>query len=120
LVPFFTKRIQSFGGRRNINAKGNANRAASRFGPVPYSFQYIYINDALKTYGADDTCLYAKIVKRVLLLENSSSVRAEWRPDVSAGISKLIMLILGGSISLVIVYRRNLTSRKKTRYFICK
>jgi hypothetical protein len=39
----FTKKIQSFGGRRNINAKGNAIRGASRFGLVPYTFQYVYI-----------------------------------------------------------------------------
>jgi hypothetical protein len=38
----FTKKIQSFGGRRNVNAKGNANRGATRFGPVPNTFQYVY------------------------------------------------------------------------------
>jgi hypothetical protein len=38
----FTKKIQSFGVRRNINAKGNASRGATRFGLVSYSFQYVY------------------------------------------------------------------------------
>jgi hypothetical protein len=38
----FTKKIQSFGGRRNVNAKGNASRGATMFGLVPYSFQYVY------------------------------------------------------------------------------
>jgi hypothetical protein len=40
LFPF-TKKIQSFGGRRNVNAKGNASRGATRFGLVPYTFQYV-------------------------------------------------------------------------------
>jgi hypothetical protein len=38
----FAKKIQSFGRRRNANAKGNASRGATRFGPVPYTFQYVY------------------------------------------------------------------------------
>jgi hypothetical protein len=41
LFPF-TKIIKSFGGRRNVNAKGSASRGATRFGPVLYSFQYVY------------------------------------------------------------------------------
>jgi hypothetical protein len=61
----FTKNIQSFGKRRNVNAKGNASRRATWFDTVPYSFQYTYINVAPKIRGvylalfADDTCLYA-------------------------------------------------------------
>jgi hypothetical protein len=42
LLFSFTKKIQSFGGRRNVNAKGNASMGATRFGLVPYSFQYAY------------------------------------------------------------------------------
>jgi hypothetical protein len=38
----FTKKIQSFGGRRIVNAKSNASRGDTRFGFVPYSFQYVY------------------------------------------------------------------------------
>jgi hypothetical protein len=38
----FTKNIQNFGGRRNVNAKGNASRGATRFCLVPYTFQYVY------------------------------------------------------------------------------
>jgi hypothetical protein len=38
----FTKKIQSFGGRRNVIARINATRGATRFGPVPNSFQYVY------------------------------------------------------------------------------
>jgi hypothetical protein len=38
----FTKKIPSFGVRRNVKAKGNVSRGATRFGLVPYSFQYVY------------------------------------------------------------------------------
>jgi hypothetical protein len=31
------KKIQSLGRRRDVNAKGNASRGATRFGPVPYA-----------------------------------------------------------------------------------
>jgi hypothetical protein len=34
----FTKKIQSFGRRRNVNARGNASRGAGVFGLVLYSF----------------------------------------------------------------------------------
>jgi hypothetical protein len=47
----FTKKIQSFGGTRNVNVKGNASRGVTRFGLVPYSFQYA-LNDATpQTHG---------------------------------------------------------------------
>jgi hypothetical protein len=38
----FIKKIRGFGRRRNVNAKGNASRGATRFGSVAYTFQYIY------------------------------------------------------------------------------
>jgi hypothetical protein len=44
-----------------------------------------------------------QIEKMVLLLENFSAVSAQWRPGVSAGISKLIRITLRGSTSLVVV-----------------
>jgi hypothetical protein len=90
----FTKKIRIFGLRRNVNATGNASRGATRFGIVPYSFQYtVYINYASQTHGvhlalfADDTCLYATNRKEGFV-ENSSAISAQWRPGVSAGISK--------------------------------
>jgi hypothetical protein len=55
--------IQCLGRRRNIYAKGNSSRVASRFCLVPYFVQHIY--DAPQTPGvylvlfADGTCLYA-------------------------------------------------------------
>jgi hypothetical protein len=63
LLFSFIKEIQSFGGRPNVNAKGNASRGVKKFDPVPYIFN-IYINDAPQTcvhpaLFADDTCLYA-------------------------------------------------------------
>jgi hypothetical protein len=36
------RKFKTFGGRRNVNAKGNASRGATRFGLVPCSFQYVY------------------------------------------------------------------------------
>jgi hypothetical protein len=38
----FTKKIQNFGGRRNVNAKDNVSRGATSFCLIPYSFQYVY------------------------------------------------------------------------------
>jgi hypothetical protein len=70
----FTKKIQSFGGRRNVNAKGNASRGATSFCFAPTIFN-MYINDAPQTHGvhlalfADDTCLYATDRKEGFLLE---------------------------------------------------
>jgi hypothetical protein len=43
-----------------------------------------------------------EIAKRVLLLENSSAVSAQWRAAVRSGISKLIKIRLGGSTSLAV------------------
>jgi hypothetical protein len=87
----------------------------------------MYINDAPQTHGvhltlfADDTCLYVTDRKECLLLENSSAVSAQRRRGVSAGITKLIRIRLGGSTSLVVVDRLSLTSHKKwTRYSIYK
>jgi hypothetical protein len=76
----------------------------------------VYINDAAQTRGAylalfaDDTCLYATTARRASLLENSSAVSAQCTPGGSAGISKSIMIRLGGSTSLVVVDRLSLTS----------
>jgi hypothetical protein len=42
LVSFTTKN-QGFGGRqKNVYAKGNVSRGASRFYPVPYFVQHVY------------------------------------------------------------------------------
>jgi hypothetical protein len=38
----FKEKIQSFGRGRNVNAKDNTSRGATRFGPVPNTFQYVY------------------------------------------------------------------------------
>jgi hypothetical protein len=38
----FTEKIHSFGGSQNVKAKGNPSRGATRFGLVPYSFQYVH------------------------------------------------------------------------------
>jgi hypothetical protein len=37
------------------------------------------------------------MIKRASLLENPSAVSAQWRPGVSAGISKLMRIRLRGS-----------------------
>jgi hypothetical protein len=37
---FFQEKIRSFGRGRNVNTKSNASRGATRFGPVPNTFQY--------------------------------------------------------------------------------
>jgi hypothetical protein len=39
---FSSSLIKLFGGRRNVYAKGNASRGATRFGPGPYPFQYVH------------------------------------------------------------------------------
>jgi hypothetical protein len=50
-----------FGIRRNVYAKGNESRGATRFRPVP---QHLYIHDTPQTIGVnlalftDDICLY--------------------------------------------------------------
>jgi hypothetical protein len=41
LIPLATK-IQSFGRRRNVYAKGNTSRGAIRFRPVPHTLQLAY------------------------------------------------------------------------------
>jgi hypothetical protein len=38
----FTMKIQCFGGRRIVYAKGNASKGAKRFCVVPNSIQYVY------------------------------------------------------------------------------
>jgi hypothetical protein len=53
---------------------------------------------------ADDTCLYAKIARKVLLLENFSTVSAQWRLGVSERISKLKEIRLRGSTSLAVIH----------------
>jgi hypothetical protein len=68
--------IQCFSGRQKVYAKGNASRGASRFCPVPYFEQHIYISDAPQTPGvylalfADDTCLYATDRKEGFVVRN--------------------------------------------------
>jgi hypothetical protein len=64
----------------------------------PHTYISIYINFAPQTNGvhlalfADDICLYTTDRKEGLFSENSSAVSVQWRPSVSAGISKLIKL----------------------------
>jgi hypothetical protein len=36
------KKIQGFGRRRDVNAKGDASRGATGFGPVPYTFYHVH------------------------------------------------------------------------------
>jgi hypothetical protein len=61
---FFTEKIQSFGGRRNVNDKGNTGRGATRYGLDFYLFN-MYKNGAPQTHGvrlalfAGDISLYA-------------------------------------------------------------
>jgi hypothetical protein len=60
----FKKKIQSFGRRRNVNAKGNARRVPQGSVLFPTLFN-MHINDVPQTHSvhlallADDTCLYA-------------------------------------------------------------
>jgi hypothetical protein len=49
-----------------------------------------------------------QIARRVLLLENSSAVSAQWRHGVSAEISKLMKIRLRGSTSLTVVVHLSL------------
>jgi hypothetical protein len=58
---------------------------------------------------ADDTSLYVTDRKAGFVLKHSSKDSAQWRPGVSAGISKLMTILLGGSTSLVVVDRLSLT-----------
>jgi hypothetical protein len=58
-----------------------------------------------------------QIARRVLLLENSSVVPAQWRPGVRAGISKLMRKRLGESTSLVVVDFLSLTSHEMDEIF---
>jgi hypothetical protein len=74
-----------------------------------------YINDAPPNTWCSSSplCrrhLSMRQIARRVLLENSSAVSAQWRPGVSAGISKLMRIRLRGSISLVVVDRLSLTS----------
>jgi hypothetical protein len=59
-----------------------------------------------------DGCSYAvctrNFERRVLLSENSSVVSAQWRPDVSAGILKLMKIRLRGFTFLAVVDRLSL------------
>jgi hypothetical protein len=59
---------------------------------------------------ADDSCLYAADHKDGFLLENFSSVSAQWRPGVSPEISKLIRITLRGTTSLVVLEALSPTS----------
>jgi hypothetical protein len=42
ISSFLSQRKFSFGRRRNVHAKGNASRGATRFRPVPYIVQYLH------------------------------------------------------------------------------
>jgi hypothetical protein len=46
LISFFLSqcklKIQCFGRRQNVYAKGNPSRGVSRFSPVPYFVQHVY------------------------------------------------------------------------------
>jgi hypothetical protein len=70
------KNIKTFDRRRNVNAKGNASRGATRFGPVPCFFQYVY---KWRTPNTTSVCMW-QLAKRVLLLEISSAFSAQWKP----------------------------------------
>jgi hypothetical protein len=81
-----------------------------------YVCVYIYINDAPRTHGAQlalfaGTCLYATDRKEGFIVENSRAVSAQWKPGVSARISKLTKITLGGSTSLAVVDRFGLILR---------
>jgi hypothetical protein len=102
------KLIGSFLSQRNfrVSAEGEMSTPRVMQAEVPQdsvlspTFFNMYINDDLQTHGAhlalfaDNTCLYATDRKEVLL-ENSRAVSAQWRPGVSAGISKFIWIRLG-------------------------
>jgi hypothetical protein len=76
----------------------------------------MYINDAPQAHGVHLASLQMtpacmrQIPRKVLLLENSSAVSAQWRPSVSAGISTLMRIRLGGSTTFVVVDRLSLIS----------
>jgi hypothetical protein len=66
----------------------------------------MYTNYVPQTRGVhlDDTCLYATDRKEGFIVKKSSAVSAQWRPDVSAGMSKLIRIKLRGSTYVVVVH----------------
>jgi hypothetical protein len=72
-----------------------------------YNNIYIYEYIALETTGvylglfADDTCLYPIDRKEGFVIRNCSAVSAQWRRDMSAGISKLRRKRLRGFTSLL-------------------
>jgi hypothetical protein len=72
------------------------------------------------TLFSDDTCLYATDRKEFLLSENSSAVSSQWRPSVSAGISKLMKIRLGDLLLSMSSTARVSPNIKWTRYSICK
>jgi hypothetical protein len=59
-----------------------------------------------------------QIARRVLLLQNSSMVSAQWRPGVSAGISKLMRIRLGVSTSLEVRLSLHLTLNGRNIPFV--
>jgi hypothetical protein len=52
------KKIQSFSRRRNVRAKGNASRGASRFRPVSNIVKYVY-----KWYPPNTRCLSGRLCR---------------------------------------------------------
>jgi hypothetical protein len=71
----FTKKVQSFGGRRNVKARGNASRGANRFG-----LETPQIHGVGLALFADDTCLYATDCKEgfVIKLQRGLSSMETW------------------------------------------
>jgi hypothetical protein len=86
----------------------------------------MYINDAPQTHGvylalfADASVYMRRIARRVLVLENSSAVSAQWMPGVSTGISKLLRIRLRGSTSLKVIDRLRLILHERKKYSFCK
>jgi hypothetical protein len=88
---------------------------ATRFGLVPYSFQYAYQWCPPNTWCSHSPFLTTpvcmrQIARRVLLSENSSAISTQWRLGGGAGISKRMRIRLGRSTSLVVVDHLSLTS----------